>query len=647
MNNREKMRPISIIFAAAFFALGTIVAWLIAATTIDWIEASQEAELEQAYYAADIGWAEVEADGFLLTIRGETDSGHDRERAYKIATLIFGDKVTDETSAPADNARVAAAEPPAMEILKNGNDFSFLGTMPTGETTDVFARYVAALDGDMSVTNVTSPIGAAPENWLPAFEFALQLTSLVDQAILNVKPGEVALVAVANSANWQLGFEEMAEKMRPDNVVLTVDISSPRPVISPYSFVFDVAEPDAAVCAVQDEVEAARIFTKAEQVIGARINCDIGLGAPSRQWREAIEAGLDALADFGGGRLEIRDADVSLTAPEGTGQQDFDRIAKALRLGLPDGFSLVVNSAEAPAPPEIEEALPMAFTATLGADGNAVIDGAVKDTLTREVVMRFSEAKFGFGRVQDQMWLDETLPDGWQARVFKLIDALALLNSGTAAMRPTGLEISGDAAFENPEAELGKLLEDTYSADETSLEISYTEALNSEDGQGLDPRLCVSRVTKLLAENSIVFAPSSAVISDPSLPAIEAIAAILTQCRDARIEIGGHTDSQGRDEMNLALSQGRADAVLDALLAQNLLLGDISAKGYGEAEPIADNGTDEGRAKNRRIEFKLLRDAPADAAAPAPAETTRVVIENFTRPAMRAPAATQESAGNE
>jgi len=641
------MRPISIIFAAAFFALGTIVAWLIAATTIDWIEASQEAELEQAYYAADIGWAEVEADGFLLTIRGETDSGHDRERAYKIATLIFGDKVTDETSAPADNARVAAAEPPAMEILKNGNDFSFLGTMPTGETTDVFARYVAALDGDMSVTNVTSPIGAAPENWLPAFEFALQLTSLVDQAILNVKPGEVALVAVANSANWQLGFEEMAEKMRPDNVVLTVDISSPRPVISPYSFVFDVAEPDAAVCAVQDEVEAARIFTKAEQVIGARINCDIGLGAPSRQWREAIEAGLDALADFGGGRLEIRDADVSLTAPEGTGQQDFDRIAKALRLGLPDGFSLVVNSAEAPAPPEIEEALPMAFTATLGADGNAVIDGAVKDTLTREVVMRFSEAKFGFGRVQDQMWLDETLPDGWQARVFKLIDALALLNSGTAAMRPTGLEISGDAAFENPEAELGKLLEDTYSADETSLEISYTEALNSEDGQGLDPRLCVSRVTKLLAENSIVFAPSSAVISDPSLPAIEAIAAILTQCRDARIEIGGHTDSQGRDEMNLALSQGRADAVLDALLAQNLLLGDISAKGYGEAEPIADNGTDEGRAKNRRIEFKLLRDAPADAAAPAPAETTRVVIENFTRPAMRAPAATQESAGNE
>jgi len=641
------MRPIAIIFAAAFFTIGSLVAWLIAANTIDWIEASQQAELEQAYYAGGIGWAEAKADGFVVTISGDAESEADRARAYKIAALIFGSSLIDETSSTERAALMAPAEPPAIEILKNQNDFSFLGRMPKGETVQVFARYVASLGSEANVTNVTSPIDNAPENWLPAFEFALQLAPLVDQAILDVRPGEVSLVAVANSANWEAGFEEMAEKLRPEGVLLKVDISSPRPVISPYSFVLDVADPDSTVCAAQDEVEATRISTKTEQVIGMSILCDVGLGAPSRHWQAAIEAGLNALAGLGGGRLEIVDADVRLTAPEGINPQDFEIIAQILRFGLPDGFSLAAKTTEAPARRAVEETLPMAFTATLGIDGTAVIVGAVKDTLTREVIMRFSEAKFGYGRVQDQMWLDENLPDGWQVRIFKLIDAVALLNNGVAHMSPEGLEMTGDAAFENPVAELKKLLEGTYSADETSLEISYTEPQGGEDGQGLDPRLCISRVTKLLAENNIVFAPSSAVISDPSLPTIEAVAAILTRCRDARIEIGGHTDSQGRDEMNRNLSQGRADAVLDALLAQNLLLGQISAKGYGESEPIADNGTEDGRARNRRIEFKLLRDEPGDAGTTPPEETPRVVIENFTRPAMRAPADNQESADNE
>lgn len=72
------------------------------------------------------------------------------------------------------------------------------------------------------------------------------------------------------------------------------------------------------------------------------------------------------------------------------------------------------------------------------------------------------------------------------------------------------------------------------------------------------------------------------------------------------MEIGGHTDSQGRETMNQTLSQARAEAVLDALLAEEVLTSFLSAKGYGEALPIADNSTEEGRALNRRIEFKLV-----------------------------------------
>jgi OOP family OmpA-OmpF porin len=72
------------------------------------------------------------------------------------------------------------------------------------------------------------------------------------------------------------------------------------------------------------------------------------------------------------------------------------------------------------------------------------------------------------------------------------------------------------------------------------------------------------------------------------------------------MEIGGHTDSEGSESGNQRLSQQRADAVLAALRAKGLALPLVTARGYGESEPLADNGTSEGRAANRRIAFDLV-----------------------------------------
>ncbi len=642
------MRPIALIFAAVTLLAGIAVSWLIAAQTISWIEASQRAEMEQAFYAGGISWAEAEADGFIVTLSGTAPTAADQERAVKIARLIFAGNLRDATTAQQAAMAAPPAAPPMVEILKNGNDFSFIGVLPTGETARVFADYLAALGPDAKITDVTETTENAPQNWLPAFEYALRLAPLADQATLTVTPGAVALEAVATSASWEQGFAEMAEKLRPENVNLSVNIAVPRPVISPYVFSLDIANPALATCSAQDEAEAAILTTAATDLIGTKLECDIGIGAPSRKWAEAVDAGLHALAGLGGGRIAISDADFALFGPTGAAPADFTTIADTLRADLPEGFTLQATPAPRPAP-AAPAPRPVTFTATLSADGGVVIKGSVKDILTREVVMRFSEAKFGYGRVEDRLWLEPDLPDGWQVRVFALIEALALLNEGTASMTPAALEITGDASFQNPAAELGKLLDPAYGPGQTSFDISYTEQMNRAADAGLDPRLCVSRISSLLANNTITFAPSSAVISDPSLPTIAAIADILTQCRDARIEIGGHTDSQGREEMNLTLSQSRADAVLDALLAQNLLLGDLSAKGYGETQPIADNDTEAGRTRNRRIEFKLLRDTAAPevttgeispATAPAAAATSaRIVIKTFRRPAFRAPAA--------
>ena len=75
------------------------------------------------------------------------------------------------------------------------------------------------------------------------------------------------------------------------------------------------------------------------------------------------------------------------------------------------------------------------------------------------------------------------------------------------------------------------------------------------------------------------------------------------------VRIIGHTDSQGSDAINNPLSKDRADAVRDYLVAQGVPATRISTAGRGEHQPIADNATAEGRAKNRRVEIFLREPA--------------------------------------
>jgi outer membrane protein OmpA-like peptidoglycan-associated protein len=109
----------------------------------------------------------------------------------------------------------------------------------------------------------------------------------------------------------------------------------------------------------------------------------------------------------------------------------------------------------------------------------------------------------------------------------------------------------------------------------------------------------------LAGGKDVEFATARATIRASSTALLDALADVIKQCPDAKIEIGGHTDASGSTSYNQALSERRAVAVRDALIERGANAGNLTAVGYGESRPIADNGTREGRARNRRTEFKV------------------------------------------
>lgn len=102
----------------------------------------------------------------------------------------------------------------------------------------------------------------------------------------------------------------------------------------------------------------------------------------------------------------------------------------------------------------------------------------------------------------------------------------------------------------------------------------------------------------------ITFANDSAVITTESTFVLDKVVLALQAYPEATFEIRGHTDSRGSDAYNLKLSDRRAKAVQDYFLSKGIVASRMSAKGYGEKEPIADNKTEEGRAKNRRVALR-------------------------------------------
>ena len=614
---RSPRRSTALIAVLAMAAAGG-GAWLAASSAADYFERRLATDARAALDAANLSWAEVSTDGTQVHIAGTAPDEVARFRALTaVSRATEAGRVIDDMQVEA----LASMQIPEFEVelLRNDDGISIIGLVPAGLDR---ASVVEGLQKRTGLQNIADLLETAdyevPAHWDEAFAFGLRAAQLAPRAKISIEAGRVTVRAITDSRDQRIALEDALRRNKPATVALTTDITAPRPVISPFTLRF-VMDGDGArfdACAADTELARDEITAAGRRAgIPGQPGCQLGLGAPSRDWGRAAALGIDAVAALGAGSVTLSDTDVALQVPASVEQQPFDETVARLETALPAPFTLTARKDEA------QDGMqgPVEFSATVTGPDQVTLRGRIGDARMRDTVETIARSRFG--QVDSALRLDSDAPSGWTVSVVAGIEALAGLERGSVTVTPDLIRLSGTSGNQTASDIAAMTLAERLGAG-----ANYELAIRYD--RRLDPLLalpsgeeCVDRLNTVMRESLIGFEPNKSTIAGDPEPTLALLADAMTDCDEYRIEVGGHTDSQGSESFNADLSHKRAQAILDAMTGAGIATRLMDSHGYGESEPIADNGTEAGREANRRIEFRLKDERPVALTPVAPAQT--------------------------
>lgn len=250
--------------------------------------------------------------------------------------------------------------------------------------------------------------------------------------------------------------------------------------------------------------------------------------------------------------------------------------------------------------PPVPTQSPYTFSAIKSEDGSVMLNGWVQNQEQLDRVL--AKAKATFGNVIDRkVRIANGAPnDGWEGAMTQNMDSLSLLDYGRFSMKDSDTEISG--ATMSVDARDGVVAKTANIAGFNNT--ANVKLLTPTTGEITSIEVCQTLLDDLKRGKKINFAYDKAEIRGAeSFDLLNSLASAANQCASFKINIEGHTDSDGANSYNQRLSEARANLVVAYLSENGVERSRMRAIGYGETKPIADNATDAGKAQNRRIEF--------------------------------------------
>lgn len=345
---------------------------------------------------------------------------------------------------------------------------------------------------------------------------------------------------------------------------------------------------------------------------GPQIEAELAAGTAAALGEEAMD-GVDVALD---GR------DVVLT---GLADSDEERVRYgALAAGV-RGVRAVDNRLRIAGEADLSAA---GFSLADGADG-VVVRGAVPDEEARAALLAAVEARFPGREVRDEITVGAAAAAGWQPGVIALLGALGEVPAGTLSDGGIAVEPDADGdggaivlrgrvpdadAKTQAEARAAEAVTPPWTV-RSELVVGASAAAADSAAAGTqveladpgDPDVQAAQMAlrEVFAVGAVEFETGTSRLTDASLDLLDEASGVLRRFGSVTAEVQGHTDSEGGAASNLRLSEQRADAVRRYLSDAGVERDRLTVRGFGEDEPIASNDTPEGRARNRRVVFRL------------------------------------------
>ncbi|MEM8560447.1 MAG: sodium/proton-translocating pyrophosphatase, partial [Bacteroidota bacterium] len=233
--------------------------------------------------------------------------------------------------------------------------------------------------------------------------------------------------------------------------------------------------------------------------------------------------------------------------------------------------------------------------------GALVLSGAVASQEVADALVQRARRTFPNLDVVNNMEIGEvSAVEGFQAKLFEIFPFLGRFRSNAGMdVDGTNVTLNGIVFSDDEKAAIDADAEALLTAP-----FSYTSGIVVEEPSE-DVLAAMNAISATLSEQTVEFATGTAQLTEASRATLNAIAANLAEYPELSITVEGHTDNTGSRDANDTLSQQRAQAVAGYLTEQGVDATRITAVGYGDARPVETNATDEGKAANRRVAFRV------------------------------------------
>ena len=491
----------------------------------------------------------------------------------------------------------ARADPFVWSATYDGESVVLEGYVPNEVVHETLVAAARAVLPRAAITDRMAVASGEPEGFAEAATFAVNALAQFQKGGVTLDGLTLDVAGVARSVDdYETVIDGLAHGL-PEGMKVVANDIVPAPV-SPYGWSATKAGKAVVLSGYVPSPEShAEVGTLAKALFSGLDVTDrirIASGEPKMDWIGAIKFAMGELAKLSSGSVRLGDRTYAIEGEAAT-PEAFVRLSETAAHTLP--ASLELESAEVQ-PPRVS---PYRFSAER-APRRITLAGYVPTEKDRETILATARQTLGEVEIVDQLAFASGAPDDFVDAASTVLRSVARLAGGRAEI------VDGDVTIDGGVYTEGAVEEIVGSAEET-LPKGFTATISvvtRQPGQPLAAAECDAVLKDELKTARVTFDGSKATISRDSYGLLDRIAATLVRCPAVKVEVGAHSDSDGSASRNRDLTQARAEAVVDYLVDAAVERERLTAVGYGETVPVADNATAEGKAANRRVEFKVI-----------------------------------------